>query len=145
MSRSSVILRVLVPVAFVILLGVLAGRLRLIQPEQSDVLATLALNSTFPNVAFIGVPVFTAVLGKSAMLLVVIGNLIGNLVLVPLMLILLAAGSPTRSGTKIPNHVEVPCRCDQTTSDLGTHCRAWHGVDKYTAARTGSKIIVPHW
>lgn len=161
MSSLSVILRALVPVAFVILLGVFAGRVRLIRPEQSNVLATLALNfclpallfgatatmapgdwsnwrlslgialgllvifisaliislaffrntlaasslqalnSAFPNVAFIGVPVFTAVLGKSAMLLVVIGNLIGNLVLVPLTLILLAAGSQTRTGTKL--------------------------------------------
>jgi malonate transporter len=146
------------PVAFVILLGFLAGRIGLIKPANSAVLASLALdfclpallfnatakmtikefgnwqvflgvavgllavylialapslavfrkpiaasslqalNSAFPNMAFMGVPVLTAVIGTSAVLSVVIGNLISSFVLLPLTLTLLEAGNPDRKG-----------------------------------------------
>ena len=152
MASFSVIVLALVPVAFVILLGVLAGRLGVICPDRSQVLASLALdfclpallfaatavmtmkelenwqfflgvaigllaiyvvalalslaafrkstaqsslqalNSAFPNMAFMGVPVLTAVIGKSAVLSVVIGNLVSSFVLLPLTLTLLEAG-----------------------------------------------------
>jgi predicted permease len=152
MASLSVIVLALVPVAFVILLGVLAGRLGVISPDRSQVLASLALdfclpallfaatavmtmkelenwqfflgiaigllaiyvvalalslaafrksmaesslqalNSAFPNMAFMGVPVLTAVIGKSAVLSVVIGNLVSSFVLLPLTLTLLEAG-----------------------------------------------------
>ena len=154
LSSLPMILDALVPVAFVILLGMLAGRLGLIKPENSGVLATLALdfclpallfaatakmtlkelenwpffvgiaagllaiylvalalslaafrkpiaasslqalNSAFPNMAFMGVPVLTAVIAASAVLSVVIGNLISSFVLLPLTL--LEAGSPSQ-------------------------------------------------
>ena len=153
LSSLPMIFDALVPVAFVILLGLLAGRLGLIKPENSSVLAALALdfclpallfaatakmtlqelenwpffvgiavgllaiylialalslavfrkpiaasslqalNSAFPNMAFMGVPVLTAVIGASAVLSVVIGNLISSFVLLPLTLTLLEAGS----------------------------------------------------
>lgn len=51
-----------------------------------------ALNSSFPNMAFMGVPVLTAVIGKSAVLSVVIGNLVSSFVLLPLTLTLLESG-----------------------------------------------------
>jgi len=57
-----------------------------------------ALNSSLPNMAFIGLPVLTAVIGKSALLSVAVGNLISNLVLLPLALTLIAAGSTSRAG-----------------------------------------------
>ena len=161
MKSLSVIVLALVPVAFVILLGVLAGRRGLISPKKSEVLAALALdfclpallfaatavmtlpelenwqfflgialgllsiyvialglaltafrqpaaasslqalNSAFPNMAFMGVPVLMAVIGKSAVLSVVIGNLISSFVLLPLTLTLLEAGkarSPGKNG-----------------------------------------------
>ena len=154
LSSLPMILDALAPVAFVILLGLLAGRLGLIKPEDSSVLAALALdfclpallfaatvkmtlpelenwpffvgiaigllaiylialalslavfrkpiaasslqalNSAFPNMAFMGVPVLTAVIGASAVLSIVIGNLISSFVLLPLTLTLLEAGSP---------------------------------------------------
>jgi malonate transporter and related proteins len=159
MSSLSMIVEALLPVAFVILLGVLAGRLNLIKPAQSSVLASLALdfclpallfaatakmtlpelenwrfflgiavgllsvyvtalmismglfrkpvadsslqalNSAFPNMAFMGVPVLTAVIGTSAVLSVVIGNLISSFVLLPLTLTLLEAGKSRESGS----------------------------------------------
>jgi len=154
MSSLSVIVQALAPVAFVILLGVLAGRMGLIKAASSEVLAALALdfclpallfvatakmtvtelenwrfflgisigllgvyllalaiavlvfrkpiadgslqalNSAFPNMAFMGVPVLTAVIGASAVLSVVIGNLISSFLLLPLTLTLLEAGKP---------------------------------------------------
>ena len=152
MESLSVIVLALVPVAFVILLGFLAGRVGVIDPDRSTVLAALALdfclpallfaatavmtlpelenwqfflgiaigllsiyglalalslaafrrstaasslqalNSAFPNMAFMGVPVLTAVIGKSAVLSVVIGNLVSSFVLLPLTLTLLETG-----------------------------------------------------
>jgi malonate transporter and related proteins len=160
MPLLQVIISALVPIAFVVLLGVLAGRTGLIKPESSGVLAAVALdfclpsllfnataamptaelqnwrfflgialgllaiyalalvisrvlfrkpiavsslqalNSAFPNMAFMGVPVLTAVLGASAVLSVVIGNLISSFVLLPLTLTLLEAGSPQQKGQK---------------------------------------------
>lgn len=158
MSSLSVIVEALVPVAFVILLGLLAGRTGVVKPANSGVLAALALdfclpallfvstakmtlaelenwrffvgiaagllsiylialvlslavfgkpvaasglqalNSAFPNMAFMGVPVLTAVIGTSAVLSVVIGNLISSFVLLPLTLTLLEAGKPKEKG-----------------------------------------------
>jgi len=158
MSSLSVIIQALAPVAFVILLGVLAGRMGLIKAASSEVLAALALdfclpallfvatakmtvaelenwrfflgisigllgvyllalaiavlvfrkpiadgslqalNSAFPNMAFMGVPVLTAVIGASAVLSVVIGNLISSFLLLPLTLTLLEAGKPGKKG-----------------------------------------------
>jgi malonate transporter and related proteins len=51
-------------------------------------------------VALVGIPVLTAVIGASAVLSAVFGQLIGSLVLVPLTLTLLEAGSPTQEGRK---------------------------------------------
>jgi predicted permease len=156
MASLSVTILALVPVAFVILLGLLAGRLGVISADRSRVLAALALdfclpallfaatavmttqklenwqfflgiaigllgiyamslalslaafrkstaasslqalNSSFPNMAFMGVPVLTAVIGKSAVLSVVIGNLVSSFVLLPLTLTLLETGKSRR-------------------------------------------------
>ena len=52
MSSLSMIVEALLPVAFVILLGVLAGRLNLIKPAQSSVLASLALDFCLPALLF---------------------------------------------------------------------------------------------
>jgi malonate transporter and related proteins len=158
MASLSVIVLALVPVAFVILLGVLAGRFGVISPDRSEVLASLALdfclpallfaatavmtmkelgnwpfflgvaigllaiyvvalvlsltafrkstaasslqalNSSFPNMAFMGVPVLTAVIGNSAVLSVVVGNLVSSFVLLPLTLTLLEAGKSQAKG-----------------------------------------------
>ncbi|MFK4446587.1 malonate transporter [Caballeronia udeis] len=159
MTSLPVILNSLVPVAFVILLGLLAGVLKLITVENSSVLAALALdfclpamlfaataqmtaqefenwqfflgialgliaiylvglafalfafrkpvaesslqalNGAFPNMAFMGIPVLTAVIGTSAVISVVIGNLISSFVLLPITLTLLETGKPSKAGT----------------------------------------------
>jgi predicted permease len=151
-----VIVDALVPIAFVILLGLLAGRTGLLGVESSNGLAVLALdfclpallfaataemsvqelgnwpfflgialgllaiylvalgislslfrkriaasslqalNSAFPNMAFMGIPVLTAAIGPSAVLSVVAGNLISSFVLLPVTLTLLEAGSEGR-------------------------------------------------
>jgi malonate transporter len=160
MASFSVILQAIVPVAFVILLGLLAGRLGIIKAAQSGVLASLALdfclpallfaatakmtlpelenwrffagiavgllsvyvvalvvaltvtrkpvavsslqalNASFPNMAFMGVPVLTAVIGSTAVLSVVIGNLISSFVLLPLTLTLLETGRHSKEGAR---------------------------------------------
>ncbi len=160
MSLLLVIVNALVPIAFVILLGFLAGRLGLLKAESSSVLAALALdfclpsllfnatasmspdqlrdwpfflgialgllaiyivvlvislaffrqpvaasslqalNSAFPNMAFMGIPVLTAAIGASAVLSVVVGNLISSFVLLPVTLTLIEAGSPAQVGRK---------------------------------------------
>lgn len=59
-----------------------------------------ALNSAFPNMAFMGIPVLTAAIGASAVLSVVVGNLISSFVLLPVTLTLIEAGSPAQVGRK---------------------------------------------
>ncbi len=160
MSALLVIINAIFPIAFVILLGVLAGRIGLIDPKSNGILATLALNfclpsllfvatatltmaelrdwrffvgitlgllvvysasfvlslklfhkpatasslqalnSAYPNMAFMGVPLLTAVVGSSALLSVVVGNLISSFILLPVTLTFLQPGSAEQSGRK---------------------------------------------
>ena len=152
------LLTILVPIGFALLLGVLAGRTKLIDPKQNGVFFTLALdfclpslmfittatmstaeltnwrfylgiaggllivyavafvlwltifkkslsessiqalNGSFPNMAAMGVPLLTAVLGASAVVSVVVGNLISGMILLPITLTILEAGSPDKKG-----------------------------------------------
>ena len=57
-----------------------------------------ALNGSFPNMAAMGVPLLTAVLGATAVVSVVVGNLISGIVLLPITLTLLEAGTPDKKG-----------------------------------------------
>jgi len=59
MGSLSVIVLALVPVAFVILLGVVAGRLGVISPDRSRVLAALALDFCLPALLFAATAVMT--------------------------------------------------------------------------------------
>jgi malonate transporter len=63
-----------------------------------DAGALQALNGSFPNMAFMGIPVLTAVSGPSAVLSVVVGNLVSSLVLLPVTLALLEAGKNGNRG-----------------------------------------------
>jgi predicted permease len=65
-----------------------------------DASSLQALNSAFPNMAFMGVPLLTAVIGASAVLSVVVGNLISSFVLLPVTLTFLQAGSAAHKGQK---------------------------------------------
>jgi malonate transporter and related proteins len=60
--------------------------------HRVDAASLQALNGSFPNMAFMGIPVLTAVIGPSAVLPVVVGNLVSSLVLLPVTLALLEAG-----------------------------------------------------
>jgi predicted permease len=151
MSLWLVIVNALVPIAFVIGLGYLAGRIGLLKAASSGILAVLALEfclpsllfnatanmptsefqnwrfflgialgllaiyllalvialvifkktiaqsslqalcSSFPNMAFMGIPLMIAVFGPSAVLSVVIGNLISSFILLPITLTFLEA------------------------------------------------------
>lgn len=161
MSVLLTVIDALAPIAFVILLGVLAGRTGIMKSESSSVLADLALefclpallfgtiaamsiaqltewrfftgiglgllliyavafvislyafhkpvsdsslqalNSGYPNMGFMGIPILTAIVGTSSVLSVVIGNLISSFLLIPLTLILLEAGAPSQKERKM--------------------------------------------
>ena len=152
MSVLLITLTTLVPIAFALLLGVMAGRTGLMNPKNNDILFRLslefclpallfvtaatmsieqlsnwrfylgialgllvvfvammvvsltvfrkplpasslqALNGSFPNMAAMGVPVLTSVLGASSVISVVMGNLISSFVLLPITLTLLETG-----------------------------------------------------
>jgi malonate transporter len=68
--------------------------------------ALQALNGSFPNMAFMGIPVLTAVIGPSAVLPVVVGNLVSSLVLLPVTLALLEA---RKSGNRSQQGLTVIC------------------------------------
>ena len=157
MSVLLVTLTTLTPIAFALLLGVLAGRTGWMKPGDNDILFRLsldfclpallfvtsatmsveqlsnwrfylgialgllvtflammavsltvfrkpvpagslqALNGSFPNMAAMGVPVLTSVLGASSVISVVMGNLISSFVLLPVTLTLLETGSAGKS------------------------------------------------
>lgn len=160
MSSLPVIISALVPIVFVILLGILAGRTGIVKPASSGVLASLvidfclpallfnaivtaptaelqdgkfflgialgllgiyllalvislvifrkpinasslqALNSSWPNMAYLGIPLLISVIGTSAVLSAVVGNLVSIFLLLPLTLTFLEAGSPTQEKRK---------------------------------------------
>jgi len=160
MTFLSTILDAFVPIAFVILLGVMAGRTGIMKSGASVVLSVLvldfclpaelfnamattsltdlpewqffvglaaglmaifllalllaltlfrqkldggglqALNASFPNIAFIGIPVVLAVVGKPGVLYAVIAIVISSLLLPPVVLTLLAAGSTAQKDEK---------------------------------------------
>jgi predicted permease len=154
MKFISLLASAFIPIAFVILLGVLAGRKNLLKPSASVILSALvldfclpaelfnamattslaslpgwrfmagiaaglltvflivlclatlvykrpvseaglhALNASFPNIAFIGIPIVLAVVGKSGLPDAVVAIVISSLLLPPIALTLLAAGAP---------------------------------------------------
>lgn len=51
------------------------------------------VTTSFPNMAYCGPPVLTAVVGPSGMLAVVVGNLVATLVMIPLTLVMLGGGA----------------------------------------------------
>jgi predicted permease len=160
MAFLPTILAAFVPIAFVILLGVLAGRAGIMRADASVILSVLvldfclpaelfnamattslndlpgwpffaaiaggllgvfllglllamtvfhkrldeaglqALNASFPNIAFIGIPVVLAVIGKGAVVYTVIAIVVSSLLLPPIALTLLAAGSKQEQGNQ---------------------------------------------
>ncbi|MDT3720056.1 AEC family transporter [Pseudomonas oryzihabitans] len=72
------------------LLGLLLGRYRGGQTWREG--AMRGITVAFPNMAYCGPPVLTAAIGPSAVLAVIVGNLIFTLVVIPLSLLLLSGG-----------------------------------------------------
>ncbi|MDQ7912654.1 AEC family transporter [Pseudomonas sp. 102515] len=72
------------------LLGLLLGRYRGERTWREG--AMRGITVAFPNMAYCGPPVLTAAIGPSAVLAVIVGNLIVTLVVIPLSLLLLSGG-----------------------------------------------------
>ncbi|MDR6231525.1 malonate transporter [Pseudomonas sp. SORGH_AS199] len=72
------------------LLGLLLGRYRGGRTWREG--AMRGITVAFPNMAYCGPPVLTAAIGPSAVLAVIVGNLIFTLVVIPLSLLLLSGG-----------------------------------------------------
>lgn len=77
-------------------IGLVLGRLFKHPPRER---ALQGLACSFPNMAYCGPPVLTAAIGAQALLMVVVGNLISSLILVPLTILLMARGAPAADGT----------------------------------------------
>lgn len=87
-----------ISVGLLVIYGVALGLSLKIFKKSLSESSLQALNSSFPNMAAMGVPLLTAVLGASAVVSVVIGNLISGIVLLPITLTMLEAGSPDKEG-----------------------------------------------
>ena len=83
-----ILLALLVGFGITFLTGLIAGH-RLFRHQQAESVLQ-ALTCSFPNIAFCGPPVLVASVGSSAVLMVVTGNLIVTLIIVPVALIILA-------------------------------------------------------
>jgi malonate transporter and related proteins len=83
-----ILLALLVGFGITFLIGLIAGHRIFRHKEAESVLQALACS--FPNIAYCGPPVLIASVGSSAVLMVVTGNLIVTLIIVPVALIILA-------------------------------------------------------
>lgn len=105
-----------------------------------------ALNSGYPNMGFMGIPILTAIVGASSVLSVVIGNLISAFLLIPLTLILLEAGAPRPEGSQdgaLDWHVH-PGRRQQAARVGPDPCRP-HGYARHSPAGRGKEFALPPW
>jgi hypothetical protein len=107
-----------------------------------DAGALQALNGSFPNVAFMGIPVLTTVTGPSAVLPVVVGNLVSSLVLLPVTLALLEAG---KNGNRGPSGIEgdLARRVGFNPPTVGDHfgCRRRCGVARLASAGGDTQLL----
>jgi malonate transporter and related proteins len=63
----------------------------------------LALNANFPDLAYFGLPVLTAVLGAQGLLPVIVGNLVISVLMVPITILLLGAMDATKHESLLGN------------------------------------------
>ena len=63
----------------------------------------LALNSSFPDLAFFGLPVLTAVIGAQGLLPVIVGNLVISVLVVPITILLLGSMDATKHESLLGN------------------------------------------
>jgi hypothetical protein len=63
----------------------------------------LALNSSFPDLAYFGLPVLAAVIGSQGLLSVIVGNLVVSVLMVPIAILLLGAIDGTKHESLVDN------------------------------------------
>jgi malonate transporter and related proteins len=63
----------------------------------------LALNGSFPDLAYFGLPVLTAVIGSQGLLPVIVGNLVVSVLMVPITIMLLGAIDETKHESLFDN------------------------------------------
>jgi malonate transporter and related proteins len=90
--------RFFIAIAIGLLAIYLVGIGLLVFRHRVDAASLQALNGSFPSMAFMGIPVLTAVIGPSAVLPVVVGNLVSSLVLLRVTLAFLEAGKSGNRG-----------------------------------------------
>ncbi len=83
-----ILISLLIGFGLTFVIGWLAGHLVFKHDEANSALQALACS--FPNIAYCGPPVLVASVGSSALLMVVSGNLIVTLIVVPVALVVLA-------------------------------------------------------
>jgi malonate transporter len=63
----------------------------------------LAMNSSFPDLAYFGLPVLTAVIGAQGLLPIIVGNLVISVLMVPITIILLGQTDSTKHESLLDN------------------------------------------
>ncbi|MCX5774419.1 MAG: AEC family transporter [Fusobacteria bacterium] len=64
-----------------------------------------AFVTSFPNMAFMGIPIFTALFGLNSLISIVVGNICSSLLMIPIVTILLSGSSEKQSVFKIVKNV----------------------------------------
>jgi hypothetical protein len=124
------------------LMGLVIGLL--VFRHRVDAASLQALNSSFPNMAFMGIPVLTAVIGSSAVLPVVVGNLVSSLVLLPVTLAFLEAGkSGNRGRQRFDRDLARGARFDPSAAGDCADNRRCDGVVRRTSAGGGTQLVRP--
>jgi hypothetical protein len=63
----------------------------------------LAMNSSFPDLAYFGLPVLTAVIGAQGLLPIIVGNLVISVLMVPITIVLLGRMDGTKHESLVDN------------------------------------------
>jgi predicted permease len=63
----------------------------------------LAMNASFPDLAYFGLPVLTAVIGSQGLLPIIVGNLVVSVLMVPITIVLLGEMSGTKHESLLDN------------------------------------------
>ncbi len=76
---------------------------RLVFRSTTPSAAMLGLNSSFPDLAYFGLPVLAAVIGSQGLLPVIVGNLVISVLMVPITILLLGAMDGTKHESFLDN------------------------------------------
>ena len=79
------------------------GLARIVFRSTTPSAGMLALNSSFPDLAFFGLPVLTAVIGAQGLLPIIVGNLVISVLMVPITIVLLGEMDGTKHESLFEN------------------------------------------